>query len=112
MGEDGSLWGPILEKAFAKYHGNYLHTVGGIPLMAAKTLYGAPSKEVTHVNYTADALWKEIRAAETRGDMIMVGSPSTASGSHNDSQANGISYNHAFTCLGTKELTDAAGKKI
>ena len=31
IGKDGSLWGPILEKAFAKYHGNYLHTVGGAP---------------------------------------------------------------------------------
>ena len=30
-GGDGALWGPILEKAFAKYHGNYLHTVGGSP---------------------------------------------------------------------------------
>jgi hypothetical protein len=31
IGVDGSLWGPILEKAFAKYHGNWLHTEGGTP---------------------------------------------------------------------------------
>ena len=23
LGDDGSIWGMILEKAFAKYHGNY-----------------------------------------------------------------------------------------
>ena len=28
--KDGSLWGPILEKAFAKYHGNYHHLIGGV----------------------------------------------------------------------------------
>lgn len=26
---DGAIWGPILEKAFAKYHGNYQHIIGG-----------------------------------------------------------------------------------
>ena len=30
IGADGSLWGPILEKAFAKYHGNWKHTEGGV----------------------------------------------------------------------------------
>ena len=28
---DKSLWGAIIEKAFAKFHGNYMHTVGGWP---------------------------------------------------------------------------------
>ena len=29
LGTDGSIWGPVLEKAFAKLHGNYSHIVGG-----------------------------------------------------------------------------------
>ena len=29
---DKSIYGPILEKAFAKYHGNYKHIVGGDPI--------------------------------------------------------------------------------
>ena len=85
MDKDGSLWGPILEKAFAKYHGNYLHTVGGIPQMAVKTLYGAPHKYIDHVNYTPEKLWKIITDAEKRGDVITVGSPGTPSGSHYES---------------------------
>ena len=80
--------------------------------MAVKTLYGAPVKEMTHKNYTADTLWKEIQDAITRGDVTTVGSPGTPTGSHDEKQANGISYNHAFTLLGLKEVTDAAGNKI
>ena len=32
VGRDGSLWSVIIEKAFAKYHGNYQHISGGNPL--------------------------------------------------------------------------------
>ena len=42
---------------------------------------------------------------------ICVVSPGTPTGSHDEKQTNGISYNHAFTILGTKEVTDAAGTK-
>ena len=43
IGEDSSMWGPILEKAFAKTHGNYEHIIEGNPREAALTLTGAPS---------------------------------------------------------------------
>ena len=33
-GDDGSLWTAILEKAFAKYYGNYEHIAGGQAQMA------------------------------------------------------------------------------
>ena len=46
VGEDGSLWGAILEKAFAKYHGNFQHSVGGNPAMSVRTLYGAPEEYI------------------------------------------------------------------
>ena len=32
--EDKSLWAPIMEKAFAKFYGNYFHTEGGHPYKA------------------------------------------------------------------------------
>ena len=59
VGEDGSLWGAILEKAFAKYHGNYEHTVGGNPAMSLRTLYGAPEKYIMHkeAENTAEKIW-------------------------------------------------------
>jgi hypothetical protein len=32
IGTDGSVWGPLMEKAFAKFHGNYARIVAGDPV--------------------------------------------------------------------------------
>ena len=49
VGHDAPLWGPILEKAFAKYHGNYEHNMGGgDPKVAVTTLLGGPSVSHHH----------------------------------------------------------------
>ena len=34
VSEDSAIYGPILEKALAKYHGNYSHIIGGDPRIA------------------------------------------------------------------------------
>ena len=44
VGEDQSMWGVILEKAFAKFHGNYEHLTAGDPRAAARSLNGSPSR--------------------------------------------------------------------
>ena len=41
-GEDDSIWGPLLEKAFAKMHGNYEHIASGNPSYSVRTMTGAP----------------------------------------------------------------------
>jgi calpain len=43
IGYDGAIWGPIIEKMWAKLHGNYEATIGGIESEALKFLTGAPS---------------------------------------------------------------------
>jgi hypothetical protein len=111
VGQDGSLWGAILEKALAKYHGNYEHTVGGNPAMSLRTLYGAPEKYIMHneAENTADKIWTEITAAEARHDVILMGTEGS-----NDSHQNevGLALGHAYTVLGTKLLKDASGNDI
>ena len=67
---DKAIFGPILEKAFAKYHGNFKHIVGGDPKAALRTLYGAPYTEYEHSRVTADELWTALEAADQRGDVI------------------------------------------
>ena len=53
-GDDGSLWTAIIEKAFAKYHGNYAHIEGGEPFRAVKTMTGAPYMTYSHKDHTPD----------------------------------------------------------
>ena len=54
---DNSLWGVLLEKAFAKYHGNYEHTNGGSSGTAVRTLSGAPKFMYGHRDRTPEELW-------------------------------------------------------
>ena len=42
IGDDGSLWGPIIEKAFAKFHGNYARIEAGDPSDGVSSLNGSP----------------------------------------------------------------------
>ena len=41
---DGGIWGPLLEKVWAKTNGYYMHIDGGLPVEAFDFLTGAPSK--------------------------------------------------------------------
>ena len=57
VGEDSSLWGPIIEKAFSKFHGNYARTVAGDPTDGVSTLNGSPSFRLDHSNVSESELW-------------------------------------------------------
>ena len=46
VGDDGSIWGPVIEKAFAKFHGNYARIVGGNLTDGVSTLNGGPSQHI------------------------------------------------------------------
>ena len=54
QGEDGEYWPSILEKAFAKLHGNYARTSGGDPARGVSYLTGAPS----------EVIWKNTQLSE------------------------------------------------
>lgn len=47
-GADKALWGPLMEKAFAKLHGNYEHLVGGWMSYGVSALNGSPSEDKIH----------------------------------------------------------------
>ena len=61
VGTDKALWGPLMEKAFAKLHGNYQHIVGGWMSLGVAALNGSPFVDYDHVDITEADLWDFIR---------------------------------------------------
>ena len=48
--DDGALWVPLLEKAWAKLSGCYADIQGETPFFAAPHLYGTPADYIYHVD--------------------------------------------------------------
>jgi hypothetical protein len=60
VSNDGAIWGPIIEKAFAKFHGNYARIVGGDPVSGVSTLNGSPYERFWTDEESADSIWNII----------------------------------------------------
>ena len=101
-GSDGSMWTAVLEKAFAKHHGNYLHIEGGDPAFAIRTMTGAPFDRYDHKKISAWDLWQKLVAHDKAGDIMSAGSPA---GSDKTQSSTGLVQGHAFTVLGVKETS-------
>ena len=74
---DQSMWGAILEKAFAKLHGNYEHLIGGDPREASRSLMGSPSLQYVHAKpeITVDFTWSELIKHDTNNEMMFLQTP-------------------------------------
>ena len=99
VADDGSLWAPLLEKAFAKYQGNYEHIRSGDSKIAFKTLVGAPSFKITHKQEgeatTVDLkeLWEALVEHTSDGQTITAGTPNGPGGDESQFN-NGLYYGH------------------
>lgn len=62
----GELWVCILEKAWAKLHGSYELTEGGLPTMASTHLCGVPSYDIEHEDARGDVddFWIKLKKAD------------------------------------------------
>ena len=114
LGKDGSIWGALVEKAFAKYYGNYERLVGGLMADAVSALNGSPAESISHSAFgynteskTADDMWKIITEARAGGDIVTAGSKNC--GNHNSSTGEGVACSHAYSVLATHELKNASG---
>lgn len=105
ISDDSAIWGPIIEKMFAKRYGNYEHIIGGLPSNALQTLTGAPFDEYIHANLESkEIVWQVLSTADKMKDFITAGTESAAS----DQILNEVNLakNHAYSVLGVKTLSN------
>ena len=106
IGSDGSLWGPILEKALAKIYGNYIHLDGG-QLFESTILNGSPHLKVTHQDMTEEELWRHLMnyAPKELNDLVTAGTFKPIRGGDTFMNEVGIPMSHAYTVLDVFKVT-------
>lgn len=108
------LWVLLLEKAYAKLHGNYVQLRSGYVSHGMADLTGAPTCEFRFPqerhNYEAiesfaDDLWEKLSFADARGYIMCAGTPGvdkfTEGGGPNEDS--GIVPGHAYSVVAIKE---------
>ncbi|KKY23215.1 putative calpain family cysteine protease [Diplodia seriata] len=108
--EPNETWLPLLEKAYAKVHGDYAAIEGGFAGEGVEDMTGGVTTSVdTNKVLNKDRLWQEL--LNPNGDFIFgTGTPGSAGG---DSDArSGLAYQHAYSVLKAVEEEDEDGKKV
>jgi len=98
--DNGALWAPIMEKAFAKRYGNYEHIEKGLPSEAVRALTGAPYKEYLHKNMNVEELWQLVSTKDKFDDFITVGTENADDAEDGVGSDKGYSY----SVIGTHTL--------
>ena len=60
---DGALFGPLMEKLWAKINGSYERTVSGWQHEALRVLSGAPAFDYLTSSYTTNEIWELMNEA-------------------------------------------------
>jgi hypothetical protein len=114
VSNDGALWGPLLEKAFAKLHGTYEAIISGDPISSIEILSGAPASRTQHDSANpaqALELFELIRAALPLQSMVSASTPESSNGDE-DRSALGLAQQHVYTVLGAFEAQKANGQTV
>ena len=118
VSKDKALWGPLIEKCFAKLHGNYEAIEFGNSAFAIDNLHGSPSTTHRHrdkkgnAKYNSDEMFNLIKQADANEDMISASTPG-APGSHLERKTQqNLHSNHVYTVLSAHEIQDEKGQIV
>ena len=102
IGENQTIWGPILEKAWAKMKGSYSNADGGFVHSGIRALVGCPVfgyKNALQTSYTT--IWTFLKAADEINYILGSGTGGTSDQSVNEC---GIATGHAFSIISLFEM--------
>ncbi|KAH8883681.1 cysteine proteinase [Thozetella sp. PMI_491] len=106
--DPNETWLPLLEKAYAKVHGDYEAISGGSSGEAVEDMTGGVTTMMeTNRVLRKDRLWKEL--VNSDGEFVF---SLSAVGTGWDTQKSGLALGHAYSILQATEEVDEDGKKI
>ena len=94
-----------MEKALAKFLGNYENLEGGLLGPGIQIMTGAPYQVYWHKDIDADSLWTVISESKAAGSMVTAGSY-VGTGNNQDQNKVGLAFAHAYSVLETVSLSN------
>ena len=98
---DKEIWVCLLEKAWAKLHGSYARTEGGLPSFAATHIMGVPAEAYQHDEIKdTEEFFATLESADHRDFVMMAASH----GEGENRNASGIISGHAYSLISIHKL--------
>ncbi|CDW79117.1 calpain family cysteine protease containing protein [Stylonychia lemnae] len=103
LGTDKSIWGSLLEKAWAKTNANYEQIVGGLSKEAYSFLQNIPSQQLELKQIKKDALWTKVSQADAKNWIMSISTPDSPNGDKDIGIFN-LAFSHEYSLLSVKTL--------